>query len=79
MHILVINGPNLNMLGIREPAIYGSDTYQDLVDLIQREADTLGNSAVSPTSAPPARPPSRAGALQGIQRLCAFCAPGTHN
>ena len=42
MHILVINGPNLNMLGIREPAIYGSDTYQDLVDLIQQEADALG-------------------------------------
>ena len=42
LNILVINGPNLNMLGIREPAIYGSATYADLVALIQREADALG-------------------------------------
>lgn len=34
MKLLVINGPNLNMLGIREPAIYGSSTYNDLVDYI---------------------------------------------
>ena len=42
MNILVINGPNLNMRGIREPAIYGSATYQDLVDYIRSEADALG-------------------------------------
>ena len=42
MNILVINGPNLNMLGIREPAIYGSATYQDLMNYIQSEADALG-------------------------------------
>ena len=35
MKLLVINGPNLNMLGIREPSVYGKETYQDLCNLIE--------------------------------------------
>ena len=42
MKILVSNGPNINMLGIREPEIYGSKTYADLVELIKKEAENLG-------------------------------------
>ena len=36
MKILIINGPNLNFLGIREPDVYGTSTYQDLCDLITK-------------------------------------------
>ena len=39
MKLLVINGPNLNMLGIREPEIYGKKTYQDLCDMINKYAE----------------------------------------
>lgn len=39
MKILVINGPNLNMLGIREPDHYGKETYNDLVAKIRRHCD----------------------------------------
>ena len=35
MKLLIINGPNINMLGIREPAVYGKNTYQDLLALIE--------------------------------------------
>ena len=42
MHILVINGPNMNMLGIRQPEIYGSATYDDLKAMIAGEAAQLG-------------------------------------
>lgn len=42
MMILVINGPNLNMLGIREPEIYGSQTYDDLCGLIENHCEKIG-------------------------------------
>ena len=42
MKILVINGPNLNMLGIREPDHYGRETYADLVEKIERHAAATG-------------------------------------
>lgn len=42
MHILVMNGPNLNLLGMREPEIYGRKTYDDLCAMIQQEAERLG-------------------------------------
>lgn len=42
MNILVINGPNLNMLGIREPDIYGKETYNSLVEKIEKYANEVG-------------------------------------
>lgn len=41
MNILVLNGPNLNLLGMREPEIYGSATYTDLQALLEQEAHKL--------------------------------------
>ena len=42
MKILVVNGSNLNMLGIREPAHYGRETYTDLLEKIQTHCDSKG-------------------------------------
>ncbi len=42
MKILVLNGPNINMLGIREPGIYGNDSFQTLLACIQNTAENLG-------------------------------------
>ena len=41
MKILVINGPNINMLGIRDPGIYGKNTFADLLDLLSDTAREL--------------------------------------
>lgn len=42
MRILVINGPNMNLLGVRQPEIYGRTTYEDLLAMIREEAERLG-------------------------------------
>lgn len=42
MKILVINGPNINMLGIREPEIYGNNTYSALLHLLEQAGKELG-------------------------------------
>ena len=42
MKILVLNGPNINMLGIREPGIYGKQTFTDLLTLLENTAKETG-------------------------------------
>ena len=42
MKILVINGPNINMLGIREPGIYGSDSFETLCNNAKNHAERAG-------------------------------------
>lgn len=40
--ILIVNGPNLNMLGVREPALYGRDTLADIAAACERRGNDLG-------------------------------------
>lgn len=42
MNILVLNGPNINMLGIREPDIYGKQSFQELLTILEETGKTLG-------------------------------------
>jgi 3-dehydroquinate dehydratase-2 len=44
--VLVLNGPNLGRLGRREPEVYGSTTHDEVVKMIEQEADALGLKAV---------------------------------
>lgn len=41
-HILILNGPNINLTGLREKSVYGTQTFNDLTNMIQQEADRLG-------------------------------------
>lgn len=43
MKLLIINGPNLNMLGLREPAIYGAQNYASLCENLRKWADEMGH------------------------------------
>ena len=47
MKIYVINGPNLNMLGIREPDKYGSDSYATLMDMLKKKSEERGFELVT--------------------------------
>ncbi|MBR3439622.1 MAG: type II 3-dehydroquinate dehydratase [Clostridia bacterium] len=42
MKILVLNGPNINMLGIREPDIYGKESYEYLIEMLKKHANEKG-------------------------------------
>ena len=42
LRILLLNGPNLNMLGVREPATYGAASLSDIVNALQQQAESLG-------------------------------------
>ncbi len=47
MRILLINGPNLNLLGTRNPEVYGSTTLQDIVDRVTKRGEQLGTEIVA--------------------------------
>lgn len=67
MKLLILNGPNLNLLGSREPAIYGSESYDALCQQIQRHAAAIGCTVTL-------RQSNHEGALidaiQGAQGVC---------
>ena len=46
MKLYILNGPNLNMLGIREPALYGAQSYQSLLKLVREHAEAYGIETV---------------------------------
>jgi 3-dehydroquinate dehydratase len=56
----VLNGPNLNLLGVREPDIYGRQTLRDVEQLCQEVADRHGLELIFRTPAWPSTPPPSA-------------------
>ena len=46
MKLLILNGPNINLLGVREPDIYGKGTYEELIRLIRTHAEETGLNVV---------------------------------
>ncbi len=46
MKFMILNGPNLNLLGIREPDLYGAETYNDLLNKVQQYGKTIGVEVV---------------------------------
>ena len=46
MKIMVINGPNINMLGVREPGVYGVQSYSELEEYVEKYAETIGVETV---------------------------------
>lgn len=42
MHILILNGPNLNLLGLREPGVYGQNSYEEVCGFVRQKAAELG-------------------------------------
>ena len=49
MKILVLNGPNLNLLGLREPGVYGEERYEDVCRFVERKAGRWGRRPLLPS------------------------------
>ena len=60
MNLLIINGPNLNLLGQREPTIYGKETLKDILDDVYLYSNCLLYTSPSPRDRQKSRMPSSA-------------------